>query len=102
MELSEERARDSLVRERVGVAASRPDEPASCRPYSEEKRRRGFLCCVGDLEESYAAFVSSGTRSLSLSACSGRFSSDGAHDVGRALRRGRGSEAPEELACPIL
>lgn len=44
MELSEERARDSLVRGRAGVASSRPDEPASCRPYSEEKRRSGFLC----------------------------------------------------------
>jgi hypothetical protein len=50
MELKDERARDSLVRERVGGASSRPDEPASCRPYSEEKRRKGFLRCAPEFE----------------------------------------------------
>jgi hypothetical protein len=51
MELREERARDSLVRERASaVVSARPDEPASCRPYSEERRRRGFLRWVAGLE----------------------------------------------------
>lgn len=44
-------------------------------------------------------FTISGT--LSLSACDGRCSSEGAHEDGRALR-GRGSATPVELACPIL
>jgi len=43
MELREERARDSLVRGRMGGVSLRLEEPASCRPYSEDKRRRGFL-----------------------------------------------------------
>jgi hypothetical protein len=50
MELREDRARDSLVRGRVGMVSSRLDEPASGRPYSEEKRRRGFLRCEAGLE----------------------------------------------------
>jgi hypothetical protein len=101
MELREDRARDSLVREGVGGVSLRPDEPASCRPYSEEKRRRGFLRGEAGFEWSCDTFTSSGT--LSLSACAVRFSSEGAaHDVGRALRRGRGSEAPVELACPMF
>jgi hypothetical protein len=101
MELSEERARDSLVRERAGVVSPRPDEPASCRPYNEESRRRGFLRGAAGLEWSCPAWTSSGT--LSLPTCDERFSSEGAaQEVGRVLRRGRGSEAPEELACPML
>jgi hypothetical protein len=100
MELREERARDSLVRERAGALSPRPDEPASCRPYNEEKRRRGFLRWAAGLEWSCVVWTSSGT--LSLSACDERFSSEGAHEVGRVLRRGRGSGAPEELACPML
>jgi hypothetical protein len=50
IELSDERARDSLVRGRMGTVSSRPDEPASCRPRREERRRRGFLLCEAGLE----------------------------------------------------
>jgi hypothetical protein len=89
MELSEVRARDSLVRARAGVVSPRLDEPASCRPYSEEKRRRGFLRGAAGLEWSLGAWTSSGT--LSLSACDGWFSNEPAHDVGRVLRRERTS-----------
>lgn len=54
MELRDVRALVSLEGERVGTSAvSRRDGPASClscRPYSEDRRRSGFLRCDSGLE----------------------------------------------------
>jgi hypothetical protein len=103
----------------VVVASSAEDEPASCaRAACDEKRWNGLTRCdrrrEGEGVEVFggAACSSPGTLSLlsllsRLLGCAGRPSSDGAHDVGRTLRRRvvRGSSGegePLELAWPMV
>jgi hypothetical protein len=101
MELSEERARFSRDRERLGSGASSgAGSPASCRPTCEERRLlRRFELVRGREGVSCTLCSSSGT--VSLAGCD-EPSSPGAQDRGRDLRRVCGSEEPLEFACPIL
>ena len=100
IELREERARVSRDRGRPWGAASGAGDAASGRPKCEERRWNGFLACDMGREVSCTLCSSAGT--LSLSGCDGRLSSEGAHESGRARRRGRCSEAPVEFACPMV
>jgi hypothetical protein len=104
IEPSDERARDSLVRGRVGTVGASwgPDEPASCRPRRGKRRRIGFLLPDAGLEASCDNVASAGTRAPPGGGGDGRFISEGAHELGRVRRRGGGSEAPVELACPMV
>jgi hypothetical protein len=102
IELSEERARFSRVRERLGSGggSSGADGPASGRPKCAERRLlRRFELVLGRGGVSCTLCSSSGT--VSLSGCD-EPSSPGAQDSGRALRRVCGSEEPLEFACPML
>jgi hypothetical protein len=101
MELSEERARFSRVRERLGSGggSSGADGPASGRPKCAERRLlMRFELVLGRGGVSCTLCSSSGT--ASLSGCD-EPSSPGAQDSGRALRRVCGSEEPLEFACPM-
>ena len=117
MEPSELRARISRdCGRRVVVASSADDEPASCaRAACDEKRWNGLTRCdrrrEGEGVEAFGGSACSSSRALSLLSlllgCAGRPSSDGAHDVGRTLRRRgvRGSSGegePLELAWPMV